>query len=167
MHDYDEGVADDARDRRDIADEIEVELLIKRRIDGVVRCGKEKGIAIWGSADDRLGAEIGASAGPVFDDERLAEPLRQPLADHARNDVSRAARGKWHDQTHRPRRIGLRPSETRHGRQRGGAHGQMEKNSAGKFHFEPPSHHSITSSAATSILSGTVRPSIRAVWALT
>src|SRR5262245_41895231 len=71
MHDYDEGVADDTRDRRDIADEIEVELLIKRRIDGVVRCGKEEGIAIWGSADDRLGAEIGASAGPVFDDERL------------------------------------------------------------------------------------------------
>src|SRR5215831_14677657 len=94
MHDYDEGVADDARDRRDIADEIEIELLIKRRIDGVVRCGNEEGIAIWGSADDRLGAEIGASAGPVFDDERLAEPLRQPLADHARNDVSRAARGR-------------------------------------------------------------------------
>src|SRR5262245_66333065 len=63
MHDYDEGVADDARDRRDIADEIEVELLIKRRIDGVVRCGKEEGIAIWGSADDRLGAEIGAAPG--------------------------------------------------------------------------------------------------------
>ena len=56
MHDYDEGVADDARDRRDIADEIEVELPIKRRIDGVVRCGKEEGIAIWGSAHDRLGA---------------------------------------------------------------------------------------------------------------
>src|SRR5262245_31296112 len=138
MHDYDEGVADDARDRRDIADEIEVELLIKRRIDGVVRCGKEEGIAIWGSADDRLGAEIGASAGPVFDDERLAEPLRQPLADHARDDVSRAARGKWHDQTHRPRRIGLRPRETRHDRQRGGARGQMQKSTTGKFHFEPP-----------------------------
>src|SRR5262245_26424824 len=36
----------------------------------------------------------------------------------------------------------------------------------GKFHFEPPSHHSITSSAATSSLSGTVRPSILAVEAL-
>src|SRR5262245_44734782 len=138
MHDYDEGVADDARDRRDIADEIEVELLIKRRIDGVVRCGKEEGIAIWGSADDRLGAEIGASAGPVFDDEWLAEPLRQPLADHARNDVSRAARGKWHDQTHRPRRVGLRPCNTRHGRQRRRARGQMQKSSAGKFHSALP-----------------------------
>src|SRR5262245_6646620 len=135
MHDYDEGVADDARDRRDIADEIEVELLIKRRIDGVVRCGKEEGIAIWGSADDRLGAEIGASAGPVFDDERLAEPLRQPLADHARNNVSRAARGKWHDQTHRPRRIGLRLRDARDGRQRGSAGGQMQNlSTVGKFH---------------------------------
>src|SRR5215813_11480903 len=38
-----------------------------------------------------------------------------------------------------PRRIGLRPSEARHRRQRGSARGQMQKISAGKFHFEPPS----------------------------
>jgi hypothetical protein len=86
---------------------------------------------------DCLGAEIGASAGPVFDDERLAEPLRQPLADQARNDVSRAARGKWHDQTHWPRRIGLRPSEARHSWQRGSACGQMQEFATGKFHGVP------------------------------
>src|SRR6266511_584383 len=36
------------------------------------------------------------------------------------------------------RRIGLRPNEARPGRQRGSARGQMQKISAGKFHFEPP-----------------------------
>jgi len=33
----------------------------------------------------------------------------------------------------------------------------------GKFHFEPPSHHSITSSARPSSVSGTVSPSALAV----
>jgi hypothetical protein len=35
---------------------------------------------------------------------------------------------------HRPRRIGLRPSNARDGRQRGSARCQMQKISAGKFH---------------------------------
>jgi len=33
----------------------------------------------------------------------------------------------------------LRGGDPRDGRQRGSARGQMEKISAGKFHFEPPS----------------------------
>jgi hypothetical protein len=41
---------------------------------------------------------------------------------------------------HRPRRIGLRPSDAQHRRQRGSAGGQMQKFPAGGFHFEPPSH---------------------------
>src|SRR5262249_55975508 len=67
----------------------------------------------------------------------------------------------------RPRRIGLRPSEVRHGRQRGSACGQMQKfPSVGKFHFEPSlsgAFHSITSSARASSVSGTARPSAFAV----
>ena len=44
------------------------------------------------------------------------------------------------DDAHRPRRIGLRPSEARDGRERGSARGQMQKlSSVGKFHFAPPS----------------------------
>src|SRR5262249_35015966 len=38
-----------------------------------------------------------------------------------------------------PRRIGLRPRDARHGRERGSARCEMEKISAGKFHSEPPS----------------------------
>ena len=46
--------------------------------------------------------------------------------------------GKANNDAHRPRRIGLRPSNTRHGRQRGSARGQMKKLSAGKFHLALP-----------------------------
>src|SRR5262249_18462918 len=50
--------------------------------------------------------------------------------------IEHAARRKRHDQTHRLRRIGLRPSEARGRRQRGGARGrgQMQKSSAERFH---------------------------------
>src|SRR5262249_39767644 len=46
--------------------------------------------------------------------------------------------GGTDNQTHRPRRIGLCPCNMRH-RQRGSARGQMQKISAGKVHFLPPS----------------------------
>src|SRR5215813_7999297 len=53
---------------------------------------------------------------PVPDDEWLTETLRQPLTDQAGKHFDHAARGKAGDQAHRPCRIGLRPSGTRHGR---------------------------------------------------
>ena len=78
------GTRHDARDRRDVADEIEVELFIERRVDCIRRADQEQRIAVRGRAHDRLGGDIAASARPVLDDERLAEPLRQPLTDQAR-----------------------------------------------------------------------------------
>ena len=60
------------------------------------------------------------------------------MADQARGDVSAAAGGKADNDADRPRWIGLRPRKARHGRERGSARGQMQKISAGKFHFEPP-----------------------------
>jgi hypothetical protein len=57
--------------------------------------------------------------------KRLAEALGQPLTDQAREDVRRAAPGKADDDAHRPRRIGLRPSDARDGRQHGSARCQM------------------------------------------
>src|SRR5262249_28981707 len=51
----------------------------------------------------------------------------------------------------------------RYDRQCSCARGEMQKISAGKFHFEPPLHHSITSSARASRVGDTVRPSALAV----
>jgi hypothetical protein len=49
------------------------------------------------------------------------------LTDQAPDYVDTPASGKADDDAHRPRRIGLRPSETRDCRQRGSAGGQMQK----------------------------------------
>src|SRR5262249_20691976 len=89
--------------------------------------------------DHRLDRDVAAGARPVLDDDLLAESLRQPRPHDAGDGVGAAACGKADDPAHRPRRIGLRPRETRHGRQRGNARSQMQKFAAGKFHFEPPS----------------------------
>ena len=60
------------------------------------------------------------------------------LSVQTREQIYHAARWEWRDQPHRPRRIGLRESKARDGRERGSARGQMQKMSAEKFHFEPP-----------------------------
>src|SRR5262249_13872571 len=63
----------------------------------------------------------------------------QCLTYQARDDVGRAAGAETFKQVHRPRRIALRPRNTRRDWQRGNAHGQMQKlSTVGKFHSEPP-----------------------------
>src|SRR5215467_8880207 len=79
------------RDRRDVADEIEVELFVQRRVDRVVPPDHEQRVAVGRRTYNRLGADIAAATRPVVDHELLAEALRQPLTDQARDDVRRAA----------------------------------------------------------------------------
>src|SRR5262245_61402921 len=117
---------------------IEIELLIERCVDRVVTPDHEQRVAVCRGVHDRLGADVGAATRPVVDYELLAESLRQPLADQARRDVVRAGGRDRHDQTHRPRWIGLRPSEARHGGESGRASGQIQKLTAGKFHWRLP-----------------------------
>ena len=53
--------------------------------------------SVWpsgGRMHDRLGGDVAAGAGPILDDERLAETLRQPLTDQAREDVGPTPRAK-------------------------------------------------------------------------
>src|SRR5215467_12596657 len=95
-------------------------------------------MAVGGRTRHCLGGDVARSTRPVLNDEWLAETLRQPLTNQAREDVRRAARGKADDDSHGPRRIGLRPCNSRDSRQRGRARCEMEKISAGKFHVEPP-----------------------------
>jgi len=117
----------------------DITLFIKRHVNGVWRGDKQERVAVRGGARDRLQSQIAATARPIVNDDGVAEPLRQRLTDKARADVRRAAGGNEDDQRHRPRRIGSRPRKPRHGRQCGSARVQMQKISAGKFHFEPSS----------------------------
>ena len=148
IHHHDTGLAADARDRRDVAKEIVIELIVERRVDYVWCTDEEERVAVGGRAHDGFGGDIAGGARPVLDDEWLAEPLRQPLADQAREDVIRATGGKADDYAHRPRRIGLRPSEARDSRERGSARCQMQElSSAGKFHRGPSSFDHLVGAA--------------------
>src|SRR5262245_49136589 len=138
MHHHDVGHDNNAGDRRDVADEIEVELVIECRVERVRRSGHKELIAVRECTHDGLRGDITARAWPVLDDELLAEPLRQPLTDETRGDVGATGGGIADNQAHWPRRIGLRPRHMRHRRQRGSARGQMQEFAAGKFHLNLP-----------------------------
>src|SRR5262245_28032641 len=100
---------------------------------------KEYGITV-GCGPRRLAhANIAAGPSDVLDIELLPERFAEFLSGNPREDIGASAGREWHNHAHRPRRIALRPSKVRHSRQRGSARGQMQKLSAGKFHFEPSS----------------------------
>src|SRR5262249_37435637 len=98
-----------------IADEIEIELVVKRCVDRARRAEEAQRIAIGSRAHDRLGADIATCTRAIFNDELLTQPLRQPLPDEPRSNVGRAGWSERHDQVHRQRRIGLRPRDVGYG----------------------------------------------------
>src|SRR6266849_539082 len=104
---HDLRLPDQARDRRDVAEKHEAELVVKCRVDRARWADHQERMAVGRRAHDRFGCDIGARARPVLDDEWLAEPLLQPLSDQARADVGRAASGETDDNAHLPRRVGL------------------------------------------------------------
>jgi len=71
----------------------------------------------------------------VSSDDLLAERPRHVLANNAGSNVGSPAGSERNDQCNRSRRIALRPDSLRHRRERGSGGGQMQKSSAGKFHF--------------------------------
>ena len=115
--------AEDAGDGRDVAEKHEAELIVERRVDRIPRNDEEERIAVRERAHDRLGGDISAGPRTVLDHERLTETLRQPLSQQASGSVRPAAGGLPDNDAHRPRWIGLRPSNMRDGRQRGSARG--------------------------------------------
>src|SRR5262245_65247242 len=80
IHLHDKGLAMNARYRRDVADQIEIKLLVERGVDRVHRSGYKKRISVRGRVDHRLSGGIAGRARPILDDELLTEPLRQPLS---------------------------------------------------------------------------------------
>src|SRR3954471_13705401 len=93
----------DTCDGSEVTNEIIVEPVEQRRVDRVRRSGEEERISVRRSTYDRLRSNVGGSTRTILYDKLLAESLRQPLSDYARNDVVLAARRERDDQTHRPR----------------------------------------------------------------
>src|SRR5437763_16223801 len=103
MHRYQKRPLDE-RNGCDVADEIEIELVIEGRVDRGSSIRTKERIAIGGRTDDDLGGDIAGGTGPVLDDEWLTEPLRERRTHQAYEDVRSAARGISDDAAQRPRR---------------------------------------------------------------
>src|SRR5262249_33844832 len=88
IHLHDLRHAVDARDRRDIADKVVVQLFVERGVDHIIRADGEQRVAIWWRTHDGLSSDIAASARPVLNDELLTKPLGEPLTYYARDDVN-------------------------------------------------------------------------------
>ena len=118
--------AADQRHRHGVAHEAEAEIVEQRRIDAVRRHAEQQRVTVRRRAHDRFGCDVSARARPVVDHDRLADPVRQPLADHAGDDVRRAAGADLHDEAHRLCRIGLRECRTRQSGKRRSARHELQ-----------------------------------------
>ena len=94
MNHHDVDRAQQACDRFNITNEIEIKLGIERRVNRVRRRDEKECVAVGGRPYDRLRADIAAATRSVLDHEWLAKALRQPLADQAGDNVGWSARGK-------------------------------------------------------------------------
>src|SRR5713101_9151080 len=93
IYHHEVGKAGDASDRRDVADEIEIEPFVECCADSVIRTSQKERIAVGGRTHDGFRPDIATGPWPVVHDELLAEPLRQPLTQEAREDVGRTTAG--------------------------------------------------------------------------
>ena len=123
----------DAADRRDVAHEIESWVRIEHRVDDVRIGDEQQRVAVRRRANDRFGGDAVAGGAAIFDDERLAEPLRQYCSGQPRDDVGGAARRKADQQMDRPRRISVGARAAQHRRQRNGACCHVRKRRRGSF----------------------------------
>ena len=130
--------ADDARHRRDVAHEIEFEIVVERGVDRVRDGGEQQRVAVGGGVDDRFGADIAAGAGAIFNHEGLPQMIGQPLADQARGDVDAAAGGKTGNNARRPRRIVEREGKPRQGGHGRDGRGEFKEIAAKKIHAGAP-----------------------------
>ena len=121
----------DAADRHDVVQEIEVELVVERGVDGVLRVDQQQRIAVGAACVAASVAMLPPAPGrvsmmncwPSFSDRNW--PIRRAV-------MSEALPAAWPTIIlHRASRIGaLRPSDMRRGRQQGGGAGELEKAAA-------------------------------------
>jgi hypothetical protein len=69
IYQHHERHADDCADRRDVADEIETELVVQCRVDGVRRTVEEERVTVRRRSLGHLGGDIAAGARTVLDHE--------------------------------------------------------------------------------------------------
>ena len=151
---------------RDITDEIEIELVVQRRVD-------RRSLERRRGACSRPAAARTTASVPILCRNRPAGSRRQ-IAGRSRSDshcpITRAMisidppAGKCHDDAHRARRIGLRPAQCARrpgARQRPPPDAEICGGEVSSSPLGLAKVHSITSSARASSVGCTVRPNRR------
>src|SRR5262245_18643835 len=133
MHQHDQGSADHAN-HRNVADEIEIELVIQCRVDCGSSVKPEKRIAISWRTYHCFGGNIAGRACPVLDYDWLSELLCERLSHQADKDVGASTGWIAYHPAYGSRWIDLRPSSAGSSRQRGSARGQLQEVAAWKLH---------------------------------
>src|SRR3979411_1545415 len=105
MYLHDLAHAVDARNWHNIADQIETELFVERRVDRGIRTDYEQRVSVRGGTHNRISADIAPCARPVFNNKWLRESLGKPLTYESRENVDCLSGGKSDNHTHRLRRI--------------------------------------------------------------
>jgi hypothetical protein len=154
VHHHDERLAGDAGDRRDVAQQVETEILEQRGVDRVRRTDEEQRMAVGRRAHHRFGRRIAGGARQVLDDDGLSQPLREPFTQQAREDVVRSAGNEADDQPQRARRIGLRQCRARNRGKHGGDPRKLQELTARKFHGDPFSDMLATRRSNARIIAG-------------
>src|SRR6185437_3091322 len=126
--------ANEPADRHEIAQEIELEMMIEGGVDAVRGADQEQGVAIRRSARYCLCGDRAARAVAVIDKEGLAKPPRQPVGGEPCNHIRSTAGNAADDDPHRPSRIIKRASARAQYRHRGADCGEVEKASAAEMH---------------------------------
>src|SRR5437016_3406641 len=84
VHEHDVRLPVDTRNWRNVVDEIEWELFIKRGIGRVPNIDHKQRITVRRCLHDGLSADIAACAWSVLNNEWSTKPLRKPLSEQAR-----------------------------------------------------------------------------------
>ncbi len=75
VDDHDQCRPLDAGDRRDVAREAEIEIVVERLVDRARRAGQQKRITVRRRMCHEAGADVGPGAATVLDDDLLVETL--------------------------------------------------------------------------------------------
>ncbi len=106
VHDQQQLLVGGMHDGREVAQRVVGQLASERGVDRVAGGHQQQRVAVGLRARDQLAADDAVDRGAVVDHERLRGRFRQPLGDHASDQVGAAGRRVGHDQAHRTVRVG-------------------------------------------------------------
>jgi hypothetical protein len=121
------------RDHLEVVERVELQRLVDRGRDRVPASERDQRVAVGLGLGEPPRRGVAAGAGSRLDDDGLAQPRAQCIADDARHHVAVAAGGETMREQHRPDRVGILPDDARGA---GGEHEQSDHGLPAAIRFE-------------------------------